>query len=554
MKNRKFYYKVKDPSFENSITIDISIYKTVEDLKKQIARYHHFPDYNISIINNPNERKLKNIKYPFILELSFQNRNTNIKFSIPGCPFFFIIDCYKKTFDEIVESFRNEHLYYSNESKKYMQFLINGKEVPHIKYPLFAVPFNTTVQFRVNNPVVILKYGFNKFIFIDNEDAINAFNYIKSIYKGCTFVSIQNEISHEKINYGGILKSFKNYKVQVIYNTVFYSIDCRFKNEIKLDYLATVFDAKELLSNTIKISNIKIKPNNIIIFNEKKERIYVDSTSLKRIQDFNKIYYYDFDDFLKSSIQKSSKKGKDIDIKIDKYPISEKKHFDSKEYKRTTYNTNYFDERKYIKTNIKKEKEPFFFSIKNHEHINKDFDETRNKKSIKDSTKTSKNYYSFKLEKDPIRRQSKKDVYKNDFVNNKNDHCNEMNFNDDDDDDYNDTEINDDNVLSFPDKIDQNENDLNKQKIHIMKENESSSSLKISNKKIIFEEEEEEEEINNNDEFLIIDDHLESLPETNINAINSNIEEEEEENTFDTSKSLGNNNELIIEEEEEISD
>lgn len=151
--------------------------------------------------------------------------------------------------------------------------------------------------------VVIIKYGRNKFIFIENEPASNAFNFNKSVYKNCSYVSIQNSISATQIKPADKLQISGKYSVKVFYDISFKCIDKpHFMYFLKMDFLSNVSDAQKMLVN--KIDNLHLKQEDIIIFDEKKRKIDDNKKLLKYIQNFSHFFYYDLHYRIKNSNQK----------------------------------------------------------------------------------------------------------------------------------------------------------------------------------------------------------------------------------------------------------
>lgn len=261
--------------------------RTASDLKKQIATDLHISVDNLYIESLPQEAKIEQISHELII--SVLNRCINIEFVFPNGQFFSIPNSYKLEFEEIISSFKSNHLYYSNESKKQIQFIVNGKEAPHIQYPLLAVPHSSRVFVKMRCNVVIIKYGSNKFIFIENEPASNAFNFIKSVYKNCSYVSIQNSISATQIKPADKLQISGKYSVKVFYDISFKCIDKPpFMYFLKMDFLSNVSDAQKMLVN--KIDNLHLKQEDIIIFDEKKRKIDDNKKLLKYIQNFSHFF------------------------------------------------------------------------------------------------------------------------------------------------------------------------------------------------------------------------------------------------------------------------
>ena len=270
-KTKKFSYKINDPPFSKSIEVDTSKTKTFSDLKKKIASDLHIDDLNLRIENPPSEKKLKNIYISRDFQISFPNRCTDIDFVLPDNTNFIIRNGYKMGFDQIIDALKSKRLFYSNECRKYIHFKISGKEAPHITYPLLAVPYSSKVDMEMSRDIVILKYGSNKFIFVDDEPVSNALGYIKSVYKGCFSVTIQKSINKAELNYKDRLKKYIEYRVRVNYKMMFKGIDHLLSYTMYLDFLSTVFDAKKALIHLIPKVDATVTTNQLVPVEEKKK-------------------------------------------------------------------------------------------------------------------------------------------------------------------------------------------------------------------------------------------------------------------------------------------
>ena len=490
----------------------------------------------------------------------------NIRFSIYPMTLIEIDNCDKMEFEEIITSFKDKHLFYSNECKKYMKFTINGKEVPHNKYPLLTVPNNSTVNFKVDTDVVILKYGYNNFIFVNNEWASNAFNYIKGTYRGCNYVSIQEANSKKPINPYDNLKKNSQYSIRVIFRITFHCIDKYFIYQFDLDFLsATVSDAKKQLADKIEINGHRLKPANIIIFDENKEKKFIEMTPLRNIQKFSKPFYYDIDDVTKKLISKSPEKeiflNPKIKPKIKEKPFKEKEKVLIDYRKKSTINNHiqndtrlkYQNEYKKPMTNFDSrsdlKKEPIRKSrdetnIPNyddnqyfHDYLNDNDDDY----PIPNKTKNHANFNN----NDDIHSSPKIKNREHYYIKNGNDYLN-------DDNDYpipnktkNHFNFNsiDDNLLNTNNKYDRNKKtNLRKRGCY--------NDYKDEDQK---EKEKKSKQKHNLNCFLVQDDQLDDQPEINTND-NDKSDKEVENSYNDETHSFSNENELIIEEEEEVNE
>lgn len=165
------------------------------------------------------------------------------------------------------------------------------KEVPHIQYPFIAVPLYNQVQVEMSCPVVILKYGYKKFIFSEDEFAYEAFLLVKNCYLGCSSVSILEERQKE-LNYSDKLKMYKKYEVFVYFTIFFLSDDKKnFFNE-KFDFLATVREAKERIAQKFTTKVHQVKPEDVAIYSQVMSLIDDPRKTLKSIQNLFKIFYF----------------------------------------------------------------------------------------------------------------------------------------------------------------------------------------------------------------------------------------------------------------------
>lgn len=288
---KTFYYQFEDPHFIRSIQVNTKECPTIRDLTKKIAGFFNLSYYHLIVENQPNEKQLEKITEKFIFVINFPNRRTDITFFFPKNKTINIQNGYRLNYNQIIHSFQENHFYYSDEcARNYLQFMIFDKELPHIEFPLIAIPSGICINVKLQCEQVILTYNENYFTFAENEMASEAFKLIKEVYNGCHLVSIQTNES--KINERDSLRRFVTYKVGVYYKIVFKNIENWSEETLLLDFLSTVSDAQKQLF--VRLGNNEISnASKITIYNGNMQIINDNNILLKNIQDFSNFFYYE---------------------------------------------------------------------------------------------------------------------------------------------------------------------------------------------------------------------------------------------------------------------
>lgn len=285
---KTFYYQFIDPLFFNPIQVNVKECPTINDLKKKIATFLNIDYYHLTVENQPKEKFLEKITENFVFIIKFPHRRTNITFFLPISKTIHIENGHKMKYDEIIDSFKQNQLYYSDKCiKSHVLFKIFDKELPHIEYPFLAIPAGICINVKMNCETVILKYGNKNFVFSENEFVSEAYKLIKETYEGCHSVTIQK--NEGKLNESDKLKKFTSYEVKVIFKVTFKNIENWNEDDIFLDFMSTVSDAQKQLYNKNENSNI----SKINIYNGNMQIIKDYNQMLKNIQNFENFFYYE---------------------------------------------------------------------------------------------------------------------------------------------------------------------------------------------------------------------------------------------------------------------
>lgn len=288
---KTFYYQFIDPPFIKPIQVNVKECLTVEDLIKKIATYFNITYYRLIVENQPRERLLEKITEKFVFILKLPNRRTDITFFLLKSKTIHLKNGYKLNYEEIIRSFQSNQLYYSNQCvQNHIQFKIFDRELPHIEYPLLAIPSGICINVRMGCEIVILKYGNDNFIFAENEQAIEAFKLIKKTYENCDSVSIKT--NEGKLTERDSLKKSLSYEISVFYKVTFKNINDWDEALLYLDLLSNVSDAqKQLLYRLDKYENFN--HSKVILYNGNMQILNDSNQLLKNIQDFSHFFYFE---------------------------------------------------------------------------------------------------------------------------------------------------------------------------------------------------------------------------------------------------------------------
>lgn len=350
---KTFYFQFIDPPFIKPIQVNVKECLTIEELTKKIAAYFNLPYYHFNVENQPKERLLEKITEKFVFILRLPNRRTDITFLFLKSITINLKNGYKLNYEEIIRSFQKSQLYYSNKCiQNHIQFKIFDKELPHIEYPLLAIPNGICVNVKIGCETVNLKYDINNFIFAENEKASEAFDLIKKTYEGCDSVLIQ--ANKKKLTEFDSLKKSVSYEITVYYKVTFKNIENWDENLLYLDFLSTVSDVKkQLLYRLDKFENFE--NSKVILYNGNMQKIDNLSQMLKNIQDFSHFFYFEIKRKLPERLKILSSQNAD-------YPMTpqpkSKSNFD-------------YEIGRNSKTPEKKSKSPFFSKSDNQKSIHK---------------------------------------------------------------------------------------------------------------------------------------------------------------------------------------
>lgn len=284
-------YQVNDPFFESFFITDKKQLKTSNDLTNIFASYFHINNSQFTIVNIP--KKINTITEDFIFKLTITNRCKDITFHFARGKEIIIYNCYQMKRDEVISQFQKSGIYYSYEiSNKNLQFLISNQNVPNIKYPFFAVHENSIVEVKLNGKTVTLKYDQKEFTVAEEDKANKAYQIIFSAYNHFIKIEniciIRNGNDRKKIEGNYLLKSDENYSIEIYHRFNFKNIKIkgRLMNE-KLNFLATVYDAKKQLAKVLSNGCDVLQPEDIIICDYMKKEIKDEKKLLRDIDSFH---------------------------------------------------------------------------------------------------------------------------------------------------------------------------------------------------------------------------------------------------------------------------
>ena len=292
---KTFIYSL-DSLFSKSIKVDTHKCKTVYDLKKEIASDLHTNSTNISILNEKND-ELSKVEYnhEFIVKINFRYESLTLVFRFPEIFLnIYIENCYKMTFDEIIDEFKKKQLFYSSTCiKHYIQFKNSGNEVLHIKYPFIAITSDSHIQVEMKCEYVIIKYGYKKFILSDTEHVYDANNLIQKIYSNSKSVLLLDRNKKERLGYEKLNK-YETYNIVVLYTVRFQDIN-NFKSYFsqEIDFLTKVDEVKQIIAQKYSKNDTRLYKYDIRLFDEFRKPISDSFKTLKSYQYLDKVFYFD---------------------------------------------------------------------------------------------------------------------------------------------------------------------------------------------------------------------------------------------------------------------
>lgn len=337
-------YQVNDPFFESFFITDKKQLKTSDDLKNIFASYFQINKSQFTIVNIP--KKINTITEEFIFKLTITNRCKDITFHFARGKEIIIYNCYQMKRDEVISQFQKSGIYYSYEiSNKNLQFLISNQNVPNIKYPFFAVHENSIVEVKLNGKTVTLKYDQKEFTVVEEDKANKAYQIIFSAYNHFIKIEniciIRNGNDRKKIEGNYLLKSDENYSIEIYHRFNFKNIKIkgRLMNE-KLNFLATVYDAKKQLAKVLSNGCDVLQPEDIIICDYMKKEIKDEKKLLRDIDSFHVYINYVI---LKDSFHPIEK-----DVKNSNWSLSRTMNKEKNERKRKQLTKNEVKSEEYV--------------------------------------------------------------------------------------------------------------------------------------------------------------------------------------------------------------
>ena len=302
---KTFYYQIPEIHISNPIFIDIDVHRTISDLERKIESDLQIPKNKLKINDLPPEKRLEKVSEFSMFNLSFKDIGSDFTFSFKDTSIN-LNNCDKMNFYEIINAFRKKGLYFSKECMMdYVYFTVFGQKIPKIEFPLLAVPKDRKyIDIKVDCETITLNYGYKKFIFCEKEPTFTAYDYIRSVYDGCSSVTIVDD-KNVKVHDVVKLEKFINYNVRVDYKMIFKSLRDDFSFTKNLDFLTKVSQCKEAIAKQLSIHTRNVSPYSVKLYNSNKEKIFSEKT-LKSIQNFKEPFYYDIDDHRTDSLETRS--------------------------------------------------------------------------------------------------------------------------------------------------------------------------------------------------------------------------------------------------------
>lgn len=288
----KLLIKISDPPIAKEVEVNEEECTTVDNLKQLIANTFHLEISQFSIENLPKSKTLNFNTKDYHIKI--RNNCKNIKFRLPNLTTLIINDGYKKKFNEIIQEFKFNQIYFSisaenNLSVNFSDRYYTGKELKKDPYPFLSISPNTIVNVITTNSFVILEYGKRKFYLLDTDTIGVAQDLIFCAFRKETSyesIKITKDDMDEALANDYTLKKKDKYKVHIMTIYKFKNLKIKKNNfRCKMDYLITVYEAREYLYNKYN--------KNILIFTNKDDRIAADEDeSLKNLQDEDGNIYY----------------------------------------------------------------------------------------------------------------------------------------------------------------------------------------------------------------------------------------------------------------------
>ena len=291
---RTFYYKITDPNCTKSIKVDVDKYKTISDLKKQIALDLHISEADFQINNPYNVESLIEIPSSSELTVNIFHRCYHIEFIFPDYSRIQIPNSYRMTIEEVLDYFAQKQLIFPSTSKKLLQFTFSNHVLPNIKYPFLAIPVLTPVHIVLPHKAVFITYGTKKFIFTENDSVGQCTSEIKSFYPSSSLVLLRDGLD-QKIDFWLKLNSNEKYNLFIGFQVPFKNTDDTLFFTKKIDSLATVDDARIVVADELSKSGTFVRPEEIVLCDFFRKPISGARRSLASVQSLFTTFFFFID-------------------------------------------------------------------------------------------------------------------------------------------------------------------------------------------------------------------------------------------------------------------
>lgn len=246
---KQYSYIIADPSFKKSITVNITEFPTVQNLKYLIGSAIDQEVNQFAITNATAEQQLSMIESGYEFQISFINCNQDINFILPDGNEIKINKSNEMNFDEIIKFIQREKsYYYSNKCLENMELYVWGIPIPKEGRHLSYIPNNVSINIQNDACTITLAYDQNTFILSNNETFVSVKEFIEDKLGPNADVTIQSFPDNKFLQSDDVLCNYKKYEINTTSRIVLKSIDDDFVIEQKMDYLSTVLNAKQLIA------------------------------------------------------------------------------------------------------------------------------------------------------------------------------------------------------------------------------------------------------------------------------------------------------------------
>lgn len=257
-----YYIKVE-------VQIDSSKIKKVNDLKQIISS--KFKVNGNFTIEKPPSDDLSKIKEDYIFKIKFSNSSKDLNFKLPNKKIIKIEKSDDKEFGDIINSFKNKGIYYSDNCKNDIIFYAWGKKIlKSSSKPFYNFPSSSIFDIKLTKEPIILNYENNQYVFSEEEPYTPTSDFILQSLNNSVddlapiLVNIfRNHYKRylnldDKLQKDDVLKSITKYVL--VSNDQSNTTICTY---VQLDYHAKIFDLRHNVALYCETSddNIILKVN-----------------------------------------------------------------------------------------------------------------------------------------------------------------------------------------------------------------------------------------------------------------------------------------------------